>query len=251
VSYDAWAQIPMSPSAGRSVRFVLRPSPNGKLSRPHRHNAPRDAHSADRWDPHSQHRPLRHGTRATQSHCRLGPTEAPPYGSMASSRSISLGSSRPSPGDRWAAGQRRTGGQHETRNKTLVKSPEPRRPRAPTPPAPHRTLTHLGVGGEASPRPQGRRAMAAMMMTAGESKSPARALRRLAGAAVAAVLLRRSFSASKWYAVSLRVRAVVCFLSPASSSSWRRPTGGYGSRTDGWGPLPLAARRRRGWRRHG
>ncbi|KAF8759358.1 hypothetical protein HU200_010400 [Digitaria exilis] len=36
-----------------------------------------------------------------------------------------------------------------------------------------------------------------MMMTAGESKSPARALRRLAGAAVAAVLLRRSFSASK------------------------------------------------------
>ncbi|CAN6183185.1 unnamed protein product [Urochloa humidicola] len=40
--------------------------------------------------------------------------------------------------------------------------------------------------------------MAAMMMTAGESKSsPARALRRLAGAAVAAVLLRRSFSASK------------------------------------------------------
>nr|CAB3457769.1 unnamed protein product [Digitaria exilis] len=43
-----------------------------------------------------------------------------------------------------------------------------------------------------------------MMMTAGESKSPARALRRLAGAAVAAVLLRRSFSASKWYAVSLR-----------------------------------------------
>ncbi|CAN6205152.1 unnamed protein product [Urochloa humidicola] len=39
--------------------------------------------------------------------------------------------------------------------------------------------------------------MAAMMMTAGESRSPARALRRLAGAAVAAVLLRRSFSASK------------------------------------------------------
>ncbi|CAN6198789.1 unnamed protein product [Urochloa humidicola] len=40
--------------------------------------------------------------------------------------------------------------------------------------------------------------MAAMMMTAGESKSsPARALRRLAGAAVAAVLLRGSFSASK------------------------------------------------------
>ncbi|RLN35093.1 uncharacterized protein C2845_PM03G05290 [Panicum miliaceum] len=39
--------------------------------------------------------------------------------------------------------------------------------------------------------------MAAMMMTAGESRSPARALRRLAGAAVAAVLLRRSISASK------------------------------------------------------
>ncbi|WVZ65776.1 hypothetical protein U9M48_015087 [Paspalum notatum var. saurae] len=40
--------------------------------------------------------------------------------------------------------------------------------------------------------------MAAMMMGAGgESKSPTRALRRLAGAAVAAVLLRRSFSASK------------------------------------------------------
>ncbi|TVU10261.1 hypothetical protein EJB05_43782, partial [Eragrostis curvula] len=37
----------------------------------------------------------------------------------------------------------------------------------------------------------------AMMMDAGESRSPARALRRLAGAAVAAVLLRRSFSASK------------------------------------------------------
>ncbi|XP_066394755.1 uncharacterized protein [Miscanthus floridulus] len=36
-----------------------------------------------------------------------------------------------------------------------------------------------------------------MMMATGESKSPARALRRLAGAAVAAVLLRRSFSASK------------------------------------------------------
>ncbi|CAD6342373.1 unnamed protein product [Miscanthus lutarioriparius] len=39
--------------------------------------------------------------------------------------------------------------------------------------------------------------MAAMMMATGDSKSPARALRRLAGAAVAAVLLRRSFSASK------------------------------------------------------
>ncbi|KAJ1290676.1 hypothetical protein BS78_02G263800 [Paspalum vaginatum] len=40
--------------------------------------------------------------------------------------------------------------------------------------------------------------MAAMMMgTGGGSKSPTRALRRLAGAAVAAVLLRRSFSASK------------------------------------------------------
>ncbi|XP_062198550.1 uncharacterized protein LOC133901265 [Phragmites australis] len=37
----------------------------------------------------------------------------------------------------------------------------------------------------------------AMMMDTGESKSPARALRRLAGAAVAAVLLRRTFSASK------------------------------------------------------
>ena len=38
----------------------------------------------------------------------------------ASSRSISLGGFRPSQGDRWAAGRRRrTGGQHETRNKTL------------------------------------------------------------------------------------------------------------------------------------
>ncbi|GJM99430.1 hypothetical protein PR202_ga16526 [Eleusine coracana subsp. coracana] len=37
----------------------------------------------------------------------------------------------------------------------------------------------------------------AMMMDAGESRSPARALRRLAGAAVAAVLLRRTFSPSK------------------------------------------------------
>ncbi|KAL6655114.1 hypothetical protein ACP70R_005940 [Stipagrostis hirtigluma subsp. patula] len=37
----------------------------------------------------------------------------------------------------------------------------------------------------------------AMMMDAGESRSPARALRRLAGAAVAAVMLRRTFSASK------------------------------------------------------
>jgi hypothetical protein len=44
--------------------------------------------------------------------------------------------------------------------------------------------------------------MAAMMMATGDSKSPARALRRLAGAAVAAVLLRRSFSASKWYTPS-------------------------------------------------
>ncbi|KAL6601636.1 hypothetical protein ACP70R_044856 [Stipagrostis hirtigluma subsp. patula] len=37
----------------------------------------------------------------------------------------------------------------------------------------------------------------AMMMAADESRSPARALRRLAGAAVAAVMLRRTFSASK------------------------------------------------------
>lgn len=54
--------------------------------------------------------------------------------------------------------------------------------------------------------------MAAMMMATGDSKSPARALRRLAGAAVAAVLLRRSFSASKWYGVHVFLRAVpFCF----------------------------------------
>jgi hypothetical protein len=55
--------------------------------------------------------------------------------------------------------------------------------------------------------------MAAMMMATGDSKSPARALRRLAGAAVAAVLLRRSFSASKWYGVHVFLRAVpFCFF---------------------------------------
>jgi hypothetical protein len=49
----------------------------------------------------------------------------------------------------------------------------------------------------------------AMMMDAGESKSPARALRRLAGAAVAAVLLRRNFSPSKWYALRLSLFLVI------------------------------------------
>ena len=75
------------------------------------------------------------------------------------------------------------------------------------------------------------------MMTAGESKSPARALRRLAGAAVAAVLLRRSFSASKWYATPSSSAPAPLFaflsLSPALSSSWRQPTGGFGTREYG------------------
>ena len=209
------------------MRFVL--PPNGKLSRPHRHNAPRDAHSADRWGPQSPHRPPRPGTRATQSHCRLGPTEAPPYGSMAWA---------PSQGDRWAAGRRRTGGQHETRNKTLwsvSRAPKASRTHA-TGTAPSPT----DLGGAASPRPQGPRAMAAMMMTAGESKSPARALRRLAGAAVAAVLLRRTFSASKWYAV-FPSRPCRCLLfslprRPLRGDGRRTGGSGLGGTTDGWGP---------------
>lgn len=56
--------------------------------------------------------------------------------------------------------------------------------------------------------------MAAMMMATSESKSPARALRRLAGAAVAAVLLRRTFSASKWYGVHAFLRAVLLRFFP-------------------------------------
>jgi vacuolar protein sorting-associated protein IST1 len=73
--------------------------------------------------------------------------------------------------------------------------------------------------------------MAAMMMTAGESESPARALRRLAGAAVAAVLLRRTFSVSKWYAVSPSAR------SPFWLSICSPPTFSFSAATgfDGWG----------------
>ena len=112
--------------------------------------------------------------------------------------------------------------------KTLVSLPSPeglaRTHATGTAPSP------TDLGGAASPRPQGPRAMAAMMMTAGESKSPARALRRLAGAAVAAVLLRRTFSASKWYAV-FPSRPCRCLL----FSLPRRPLRGDGRRTGGFG----------------
>jgi hypothetical protein len=110
----------------------------------------------------------------------------------------------------------------------------------------HRTPTHLGGESE----PQERRAMAAMMMATSESKSPARVLRRLAGAAVAAVLLRRTFSASKWYGTTrLPPRCAVLFfpfLLPPSLSSF----GAMGLGMN-WIRVALAARRRRGWRRRG
>jgi hypothetical protein len=56
----------------------------------------------------------------------------------------------------------------------------------------------------------------AMMMDAGKSRSPARVLRRLVGAAVAAVLLRRTFSPTKWYALCFSFRSVL---------PWRRHMG--------------------------
>lgn len=88
----------------------------------------------------------------------------------------------------------------------------------------HRTPTHLGGESE----PQERRAMAAMMIATSESKSPARALRRLAGAAVAAVLLRRTFSASKWYGVHAFLRAVLFRFFSVSATPSFLPSGRWG-----------------------
>lgn len=93
--------------------------------------------------------------------------------------------------------------------------------------------------------------MAAMMMATSESKSPARVLRRLAGAAVAAVLLRRTFSASKWYGVHAFLRAVLfCFFFPVSATPFLSSFGAMGLGMN-WIRVALAARRRRGWRRRG
>jgi hypothetical protein len=203
---------------------------------PHRHTSvpspPSDSHlrisrahrSAQRR-PRTAHHPV--------SLCHLG--SLPRRGASLQCRCSGSCVKLPSQGDRWA-------GWHETQQNPCH-SPEPQ---GSHPRQRHRTPTHLGGESE----PQERRAMAAMMMATSESKSPARVLRRLAGAAVAAVLLRRTFSASKWYGTTrLPPRCAVLFfpfLLPPSLSSF----GAMGLGMN-WIRVALAARRRRGWRRRG